>query len=114
MKRKTEMILKGIKIISNVGKAYAVGRTIYSVVKIGMQVRKGAKVASDVKEKGSKMLNIVKGIGTATEVAATATQVVSEISSDAKNLKNTVAKKVASKPKTKTTEKINTNKKRNR
>ena len=91
------MILKGIKLIGNIGKAVAVGRTVYGVVQFGLKVRKGAKVANDVKDKGSKMLNIVKNIGTVTEVAATATQVVSDLSSDAKNLTGVVKKRAVKK-----------------
>lgn len=116
MKRKTEMILKGIKLIGNIGKAVAVGRTVYGVVKFGMKVRKGAKVASDVKEKSSKMLNVVKNIGTVTEVAATATQVVSDLSSDARNLTGAVKKRAVKKTEVKSTTKTSASvsKKKNR
>lgn len=111
------MIIRGIKLISNVGKAVAVGRAVYGVVKFGLQVRKGAKVATEVKNKGSKMLNVVKNIGTATEVAATATQVVSDLSSEAKNLTGIVKKKTVKKTDTSPTKKSNslsTPKKKNR
>lgn len=115
MKRKTEMILRGIKLIGNIGKAVAVGRTVYGVVKFGMQVKKGAKVANDVKEKGSKMLRVVKNIGAATEVAATATQVVSDLSSEAKSLTASVKNKTVKKQDTNATSSSHsTTKKKNR
>lgn len=109
------MILRGIKLIGNIGKAVAVGRTVYGVVKFGMQVKKGAKVANDVKEKSSKMLRVVKNIGAATEVAATATQVVSDLSSEAKSLTASVKNKTVKKQDTNaTTSSPSTTKKKNR
>ena len=109
------MILRGIKLIGNIGKAVAVGRTVYGVVKFGMQVKKGAKVANDVKEKSSKMLRVVKNIGTATEIASTATQVVSDLSSEAKSLTGSVKKKTVKNPDTNSTSSSpSTTKKKNR
>lgn len=112
------MILKGLKLVSNIGKLYAVGKTVYTVVDVGLKLRKGAKVVNDVKKGGSKMMRVVKGIGTATEVAATTTQVVTSIASDAKDIKDGLTK---SKTKTKVnkdrieSKKIdNPNKKKNR
>lgn len=116
MGRKTDMIITGIKLLSKAGKIYAIGKTTYNIVNIGLKMRKGAKVAGEVKEKTSKVLKVVKSIGVATDMAATATQVVSEISTDAKDLTKALkTKKVNVEKSPKNTVGTNTsNRKKNR